>query len=203
MPVYLSASVLPIRMHKRCNGKKSVRAAFRSAILALARLSTRGTLAAMNRKQQGFSLIEIMVVLVIIATLSGSGLYAWQRWQTQQRLWQTTQQLRQFLTLLRNDANSFNREHRLQLRRSGERGCLTSAQAGTLDCSATSAWQFMPAWPDVHIVDMTDGLAFFGLRGTAWPGNIRLCNAAGEWQIIVSVWGRIRLTEVAGGGTCG
>lgn len=157
----------------------------------------------MNRKQQGFSLIEIMVVLAMIATLSSSGLYAWQHWQTQQRLWQTTQQLRQFLTLLRNDANGFNREHRLQLRRSGERWCLASAQARVTDCRAASAWQFTPAWPDVQIVDMTEGLAFFGLRGTAWPGNIRLCNTAGEWQIIVSVWGRIRITEVSDGGACG
>lgn len=35
----------------------------------------------------------------------------------------------------------------------------------------------------------------FGLRNTAWAGHIRLKNATGEWRVVVSGWGRIRLCE--------
>lgn len=54
---------------------------------------------------------------------------------------------------------------------------------------------FIPAWRDIDMVEITPSLAFFGLRNTAWAGHIRLKNAAGEWRLVVSSWGRIRLCE--------
>ncbi|HBM1405832.1 TPA: hypothetical protein LUI38_000613, partial [Salmonella enterica subsp. enterica] len=45
-------------------------------------------------------------------------------------------------------------------------------------------------------------LAFFGLRNTAWAGHIVLKNAAGEWRLVVSSWGRIRLCERNEAATC-
>lgn len=55
--------------------------------------------------------------------------------------------------------------------------------------------RFVPLWRDVDLVGITASLAFYGQRNTAWPGNIRLKNAAGEWRVVVSPRGRIRLCE--------
>lgn len=59
-----------------------------------------------------------------------------------------------------------------------------------------------PDWRDVVLADITPSLAFFGLRNTAWAGHIVLKNAAGEWRLVVSSWGRIRLCERNEAATC-
>lgn len=61
---------------------------------------------------------------------------------------------------------------------------------------------FTPDWRDVVLADITPSLAFFGLRNTAWAGHIVLKNAAGEWRLVVSSWGRIRLCERNEAATC-
>ncbi|MBF3313990.1 prepilin-type N-terminal cleavage/methylation domain-containing protein, partial [Leptospira borgpetersenii serovar Hardjo-bovis] len=88
----------------------------------------------MNRKQQGFSLVEMMVAMAIVLILSAGGFTAWQGWQAQQRLIQTVHQLRSYLTLLRNDANWYNRERQVRAKRDGDRWCLTSDAAGSQGC---------------------------------------------------------------------
>lgn len=55
--------------------------------------------------------------------------------------------------------------------------------------------RFVPLWHDVELVGITASLTFYGQRNTAWPGNIRLKNSTGEWRVVVSPWGRIRLCE--------
>ena len=42
--------------------------------------------------------------MLIVAALGASGLYGWQRWQQQQRLWQTAIQVRDYLLQPREDA---------------------------------------------------------------------------------------------------
>ncbi len=42
----------------------------------------------MNR-EHGYTLMETTVTLTLMMILSVGGLYGWQRWQQQQRLWQT------------------------------------------------------------------------------------------------------------------
>ncbi|ELQ6215872.1 prepilin peptidase-dependent protein [Cronobacter dublinensis] len=149
----------------------------------------------MNRKQQGYSFIEVMVVLVIVISMSAAGVYGWQRWQQQQRLWQTAQQTRDFLEQLREDANWRNVDHKLWLQRDPQGWCLGTQASGGQTCRKGTKNQFSPSWPEVDVSEMTPGLAFFGLRNTAWPGHLILRNGAGEWRIIISVWGRIRLCE--------
>ncbi len=61
---------------------------------------------------------------------------------------------------------------------------------------------FTPDWRDVVLADITPSLAFFGLRNTAWAGHIVLKNAAGEWRLVVSSRGRIRLCERNEAATC-
>ncbi|EPP1033218.1 prepilin peptidase-dependent protein [Cronobacter turicensis] len=156
----------------------------------------------MKRKQQGYSLIEVMVVLVIVISMSAAGVYGWQRWQNQQRLWQTAQQTRDFLEQLREDANWRNADHKLRLQRGPEGWYLGTQTNDEQACRKGAKDQFSPPWSEVEIGEMTPGLAFFGLRNTAWPGHIILKSQAGEWRIIISVWGRIRLCEPGEGTSC-
>lgn len=156
----------------------------------------------MKKEQRGFSLVEVMVVMIIVVALSAGGLYGSQKWQQQQRLWITLQQVRNLLEQLRSDANWKNRDHQLSLGRSGSGWCLASLAQGH-DCISPSRWQLAQPFPDVDIVAMTDGLGFYGLRSTAWPGHLILRSPAGEWRIVVSAWGRIRTCKVSEAGTCG
>jgi len=156
----------------------------------------------MNRKQQGFSLVEMMVATIVVLILSAGGLSAWQHWQAQQRLDQTARQIRTWLTLLRNDANWHNRDHQVRLQRNGETWCLVSKEATGDPCLKGTTYQFMPEWSDIRLVELTEGLAFYGLRHSAWPGHIRICNRAGEQLVVSSVWGRIRIVDTSGEAVC-
>ena len=129
------------------------------------------------KKQQGYTLLETLIAMLIVAALGASGLYGWQRWQQQQRLWQTACQVRDYLL------------------REGGTWCLASSATSRASCQPVSPLIFAPLWADVEMADITPSLAFFGLRNTAWAGHIRLKNAAGEWRVVVSGWGRIRLCE--------
>lgn len=142
-------------------------------------------------REHGYTLIETLVTMTLVVILGSSGLYGWRSWQQQQRLWQTACQVRDYLVLLRDDANWHNRDRVLNSGQSTAGWCLSAN--GTTDCSVRSAFTLQPLWPEVSLSAMTPGLEFYGLRNTAWAGHIRLQSAAGKWNIIISNWGRIRL----------
>lgn len=128
----------------------------------------------MNR-EHGYTLIETLVTMVVVVILGASGLYGWQSWQQQQRLWQTACQVRDYLVLLRDDANWHNRDRVLSVDRSAEGWCL-SVSGSTNDCSVSNAFTLQPLWPEVSLSAMTPGLGFYGLRNTAWR-DISACKA--------------------------
>ena len=133
------------------------------------------------KTQRGYTLIETLVAMLILVMLSASGLYGWQYWQ--QSLY------------LREDANWHNRDHSISLIREGTLWCLVSSVAGANTCHGSSPLVFVPRWLEVEMSDLTPSLAFFGLRNTAWAGHIRFKNSTGEWWLVVSPWGRLRLCQ--------
>jgi len=158
--------------------------------------------AGMNRKQGGFSLIEVLLVMVIVVALSASGLYGWQQWQQQQRLWITVQQVQSLLERLRSDANWHNQDRLLSLSTTATGWCLSGLSGLQTGCENPGQWQLAQPFADIDIVEMTAGLGFYGLRNTAWPGHLTLRSPAGEWQVIVSAWGRIRACKTEGATRC-
>ncbi|MCW2094893.1 UNVERIFIED_ORG: prepilin peptidase dependent protein A [Enterobacter sp. BIGb0239] len=152
------------------------------------------------KKQRGFTLIETMVAISLVVILSATGLSGWQSWQQQQRLWQTAHQVRDYLVQLRNDANGYNWDHLIVVNKDGEKACLATTKSA--DCQTQSGLVLNLPWPEVTIAELTKSLAFYGLRDTAWPGRIRIKSPAGEWLIIVSNTGRIRMCNSTGKGTC-
>lgn len=71
------------------------------------------------KKQQGYTFLETLIAMLIVAALGAAGLYGWQYWQQQQRLWQTACQVRDYLLQLREDANWRNRDHVISVMEDG------------------------------------------------------------------------------------
>lgn len=116
------------------------------------------------KKQQGYTLLETLIAMLIVAALGASGLYGWQRWQQQQRLWQTAIQVRDYLLQLREDANWRNRDHVISVIRDGTSWCFVSSAASQTTCRPASSLVFTSPWDDVEMAEITPSLAFFGLQ---------------------------------------
>lgn len=147
------------------------------------------------KREQGYTLIEMLVALALMLILSAGGLYGWQSWQRQQRLWQTACQVRDYLVMLRNDANWHNRDRFPRHEQSELGWCLNAISPEQAGCGTQNIYVLRPLWPDVEVSDITPALGFYGLRNTAWPGHITLKSGAESWSLVVSNWGRIRLCK--------
>ncbi len=152
--------------------------------------------AAMNNKQRGYSLMELIVVMAIVLALSSAGLHGWRQWQQHQRLVQSSRLLLAWLQVQRDEANAFNRDSLIMVVREGTRWCLSSDAAQPDACRAGGRRVWQSQWPDITLAEITTGLTFFGLRNTARPGRITLENPSGRWRAVISVWGRVRLCQV-------
>lgn len=141
--------------------------------------------------ERGFTLLEMMLVLAMVAALSSAGWHGWQRWQQRQRLDESAAQIRQLLLRLRSDANWHNAERLLWLK-PGARWCFGGGPA-VERCRPSSPWQMSAPWPEVRLRELSDGMGFYGKNNTAFPGHVLIASPAGERRIIVSARGRVRI----------
>ncbi len=109
--------------------------------------------------------------------------------------------VRDFLLFLRDDANAYNRDRVLRVGR-GRSGLVPERGGEGPDCASGTSFTLRPRWPGITLAGVTPGLGFYGLRSTAWAGNLRLQSAAGSWSIVISHWGRIRLCRSDSAGGC-
>ncbi|KFK92387.1 MULTISPECIES: prepilin peptidase-dependent protein [unclassified Serratia (in: enterobacteria)] len=145
-----------------------------------------------GRCQQGLSLIELLVVMLLAGTLTSWCISQWHLYQQALRLEQTAQQLLAFLTRLQADANWRNRNALLWFK-PGDPWCVGSGTAAT-NCTSAVGWVFTPIHPGVQLQDFTQKeMGFYGLRNNAQAGHILLSNGAGRMRLVLSAKGRLRL----------
>lgn len=138
------------------------------------------------------TLIEVMLVLGLVATLSVWSLQGWRAHQQRAELAQQAQGLRLYLTDLR--AQSYQHSQtRLLWARVGSPGCVGSG-AKPAECPQAGAGVFNPSAAGITVGIFSEKIiGFYGLRNTAQAGHITLSNAAGTVRVILSARGRIRL----------
>ncbi|MDE8754649.1 prepilin peptidase-dependent protein [Pectobacterium polaris] len=154
-----------------------------------------------NRQRRGFTLLELLVVLTIVALMAGGGLHGWIQYQQAIRLEQSAQQLLDFLSRVQANAYWHNETRTAKLIPQGELWCMVTGlneKQAEETCRENHPGQFVRRTQDVVLAKFTSNVfTFFGLRNAALAGHISLSNSAGQLRLIISVRGRIRLCSEA------
>ncbi|WP_312241581.1 prepilin peptidase-dependent protein [Pantoea sp.] len=145
---------------------------------------------------QGFTLAELLIVLMIAGVLSIGALHGWQRWQQRQQLRETALQMQSFLLRLRAHANWHNRDYPIW-HLPGERWCLGGGERPPQSCQPDKRLMLPAPHPDVKIYAINGEPGFYGRRNVARAGSIEFGNGAGRWRLIISARARIRLCQTS------
>lgn len=141
----------------------------------------------------GFTLPELLIVMVIVSMLSLGAVTGWVSWQQRQQLDEHARQVQHFLLRLRGEANWFNQQRLLWHRQSGV-WCIGSGEEQA-SCENDRRDVLRSSHESVVLQSLTDGMGFYGRRNMAKAGRIVIANAAGQRHIIVSSRGRVRVCK--------
>ncbi len=145
-----------------------------------------------SAKEQGMTLIEIMMVLGLIALCSLWMIKGWQGYQQALKLEQSVQQLRLYLTRLQAYANWHNSTAILWVL-DGPGGCV-GTQTPAISCHHAEENSFRLPDEKIEVSHYSEKtMGFYGRRNAAQAGHITLRNAAGGIRVVLSARGRIRL----------
>lgn len=152
-----------------------------------------------NDSQAGFSLLEIMFVVLIMAIVIAVSNSIWNGMQQRQLLSQATIQLATFLNEVQNRARRQNKNLYLYyLKPSSQQAnwCLTVSEqelAAPINC-AVGLMQFTQSTAAIRLSEPKSQakLAFYGRRDLAQTATLILSSSAGQSRVIISQRGRIR-----------
>lgn len=147
-----------------------------------------------TQTSHGFTLPELLFVMVIAGILSIGALQGWQRWQQRQQLRDTAQQLQGFLQRLRAQANWHNRDLILWSRTETP-WCIGSGPRPTEKCTEGKRLHFVTPNSQVKLFGIRGEPGFYGCRNMAKAGSIEIGNEAGRLRLIISARARIRVCQ--------
>lgn len=142
----------------------------------------------------GFSLFELLIVMIITAVLALIGASSWRDFQARSELSSITRELIQFLIEVKADADSYNYNQNIYvLRKADHDWCLVASnKAKPINCQMKFSFTAKSKLIELAGLTVDSALVFYGRRSAAKAATIRLKNRIGESRIIISVPGRIR-----------
>ncbi|WKX27229.1 prepilin-type N-terminal cleavage/methylation domain-containing protein [Tatumella ptyseos] len=141
----------------------------------------------------GFTLLEILIVLVITAVLTGLGSQSLNQWQSRQQVKASAKELTYFLDRLRQQANAYHLT--IKFRHSLQNEETEISAVSERWTGRNKKWTWKPNTPKVKLLAVVGEPRFFGKHGTAWPGSFEIGNQATRWRVIISTHGRVRYCE--------
>ncbi len=143
----------------------------------------------MRSVQEGYTLLEMMLVCVLLALLAAGATPLWMERRAAQRLLDETLRLQRYLQALRDQAFYSNTARPIGLRHTPGWDCLVTRPGD--DCQASTA--FVPT-PSLRLeAQLSPAAGFYGQRNTAQPGHVRLSDTHHATRVIWSAQGRVRV----------
>lgn len=173
-----------------------------------------------DTKHRGFTLVELLITLAVIALLTGVAAPAMARFIDNARLHAASEQLASELERARNHAITHQQASYFSLQRAGAAWCFgwgvnrdcrcsdipteNTCTTGTGESTQTHRFQ-SGDYPAIHLRlpgtnRMARLLRFSPVRGTATGASIILSNRRSEQHVVVSPLGRIRRCTVGATG---
>jgi len=142
----------------------------------------------------GFSLLELLIVIIITAILALVGTSSWRDLQARSELSSITHGMIQFLVEVKTDADFYNYNQSIYILKQSEHEWCLVANEKSKPVSCQMKFSFIIKNKFIDLIGLTTdpALIFYGRRSAAKAATIRLKNRIGESRIIISVPGRIR-----------
>ncbi|WP_392562756.1 prepilin-type N-terminal cleavage/methylation domain-containing protein [Orbus sturtevantii] len=142
----------------------------------------------------GFSLLELLIVIIIMSIVAVVGVGSWRDLQARSELSSVTRGVMQFLNAVKIDANLYNYNQSIYLLKKSEYDWCLVASEKNKPASCQTKFNFIPKTGFIELGGLKADapLVFYGRRNSAKAATIRLKNKIGESRIIISLPGRIR-----------
>ena len=150
-------------------------------------------------QQKGFSLFELLIVVVISSVMFTVAIVNWREFQLRGELTNTTLALVTFLNQVKSNANFQNRNNAIYIIKEEDQSWRLIVIDNEQNDHDQIFFQFINPNNQVEILNKNNDLLsiFHGRRCMAQPETIKLKNDIGESRIIISTRGRIRYCAYA------